>query len=141
MPNFLTYLYILLIGLAGIANAWWCKGHMMGIYLYKYIYIYICSFVVAQLARLELERQDHRDIIKWIDNLLEKPIYTDLFREYLEAACWPDDLVLHGGMKWTGIWHYVLNIYNPFDLPIPNERHITNVTTILVSCISQIYSL
>lgn len=105
-----------LIALLGLANAWWCTGHML----------------VAHIAQQQL-LQSHPAVYNFAQSILA-PLNGDLTHNiantFTETACWPDDIKTYG-LQQADPFHYIDKPYNPQGIttaPIPLENVIYSIT-------------
>jgi len=99
MRSFLVTLLVL-IALAASANAWWCTGHM----------------AIVQIAKENLDSGVYSQVESIITALSAAGPFPKS-PDFVQAACWADDLKSYGLEAMAG-WHFINQPYDPSGYPI-----------------------
>ena len=79
----------------------------------------------------QLNTQGDTNIANAVMNMLNAFVDHDIFPDYLESACWADNLYNDGGMRFTMYTHFIDTPYNPHNLSIIPENNY-NITSALI---------
>ena len=86
----IVLLFIFFVSLT-LVKAWWSEGHML----------------VYEVARQQLILEKKESVLVRVNETLLHMKENDAFKDVYAIASWMDDLKDKGGMKWSGMFHYV----------------------------------
>jgi len=75
--------------------------------------------LIAQIAFDQLNKQGDSKLADLLITMMNAFKNKDIFTDYLESACWADNLRTDGGMNFMRNQHFVDTPLNPFNISIP----------------------